>query len=256
MELFVDETVIERQRVAEARSQDRPEGQQERVVLEARAGFRVHHAIVGVEPLERVVDELNADVTGYLVERIPIRRAVGKRLADGHRPVDELFRGGQERGGDAVAGEIAQREGRLETGDAAAGDYDSEWGVITRVHTARLRRDSPPASRAAPNRCFGKLRRPRGETIRRPVTVNARIRIQCALCPGVQVSNPRCSSRRSSLGLVISSVMPAMITLQPVREPCSMPSISNAALPLTSIAWNFEPSAVRNTTDCDRSSNA
>ena len=56
-------------------------------------------------------------------------------------------------------------------------------------------------------------------------------------------------------GLVTSSVMPTMITLQPVRESGSIPSISNAALPLTSIAWNFDPSAVRNATDCDRSSN-
>jgi hypothetical protein len=63
--------------------------------------------------------------------------AVGKRLADGHRPVDELFRRGQECGGDAVAGELAQREGRLEASDAAAGDYDSEWCVITRVHAAK-----------------------------------------------------------------------------------------------------------------------
>ena len=165
--------------------------------------------------------ELNADIAGYLVERIPIRRAVGERFADGHRPVDELFRRGQERDGDAVAGEIAQREGRFETGDAAAGDYDSKWGGLLRF----IRQDygvilTPPAGQLRTFASENYVDRWPARTIRRPVTVHARIRIQCALCPGVQVSNPRWSRRRSSLGPAISSVMPPMIMrLQPVREP-------------------------------------
>ncbi len=56
--------------------------------------------------------------------------ALGKRFADGHRPVDELLRRGQERGGDAVAGELAQREGRLAGGcrrDHVQVRNDAKW---------------------------------------------------------------------------------------------------------------------------------
>jgi hypothetical protein len=53
--------------------------------------------------------------------------------------------------------------------------------------------------------------------MRRPETVLERMRIQWPLWPGAHHSSPRRSIRRSSAGWVISSLMPAMITLHPTR---------------------------------------
>jgi hypothetical protein len=53
---------------------------------------------------------------------------VPERLADGHRPVDELIVGGHQRDVHPVTGEIAQRQRGLGTGDTAAGDHHSERG--------------------------------------------------------------------------------------------------------------------------------
>src|ERR1700733_2086671 len=107
---------------------------------------------VTVQPLERVPDQLHADVTSDLVERIVMGRGVGKRLPDPHRSVDELGRFGQKRGGDSLAGEVAQRERRLEAGDASADDHYTERCVRSRSHAASLWLDFPRATRAAPNR--------------------------------------------------------------------------------------------------------
>ena len=52
-----------------------------------------------------------------------------ERLVDGHRAVDESQLGRDERDVDAIAGQRAQRQQRLEPSDAAAGDHDARAGT-------------------------------------------------------------------------------------------------------------------------------
>ena len=91
--------------------------------------------------------------------------------------------------------------------------------------------------------------------MRRPETFDPPIRIQWALSPGAHESKASPSRRLISFGSMTSSATPLMITLQPARACPSMPSISNVASAYRTRAWNPEPTAVRNTTDRDRSSN-
>jgi len=58
------------------------------------------------------------------------------RLLDSERPVDELVIRGDQREVDAVTGELANRQRRLQTGDAAAGDHDTEPPRV--VHDASM----------------------------------------------------------------------------------------------------------------------
>jgi hypothetical protein len=50
------------------------------------------------------------------------RAPAAERLADRHRPVDELVLRREQRQLDAVTGQVAQGQQRLEPGDATAGD--------------------------------------------------------------------------------------------------------------------------------------
>ena len=63
-------------------------------------------------------------------------RAV-ERLGDGHRTVDELPLGRQQGDVDQMAGELSQRQQRLESGDAASGDHD--MNALARAHDAQPR---------------------------------------------------------------------------------------------------------------------
>jgi hypothetical protein len=54
-----------------------------------------------------------------------------ERLGDRHRTVDELCLWREQRQLDALAGQVAQGEERLESGHAAAGNQDLNW---TRAH--------------------------------------------------------------------------------------------------------------------------
>ena len=57
------------------------------------------------------------------------RAALGsERLVDGHRAVDEPQLGRDERDVDAIAGQRAQREQRLEPRDPTAGDQHARAG--------------------------------------------------------------------------------------------------------------------------------
>ena len=90
MELLVELTVIERHGMLEPRAQDRSGREQQRVVLELLARLGVHGAAVGVQPLERVLNQVGADVAADLIEWVVVRLAVAERFADPHRAVDEL----------------------------------------------------------------------------------------------------------------------------------------------------------------------
>jgi hypothetical protein len=59
-------------------------------------------------------------------QRIAAGGTVGERLTDDHRPVDELLVGRDQRHVGVLRCEIGQGEGRLEPGDSAADDQDSE----------------------------------------------------------------------------------------------------------------------------------
>ena len=62
----------------------------------------------------------------------------GKWFEDAHRPVYEVRLGRQQRGRDPLAGKLAQRERRLERGDAAARNQNPERrrGGSGRTHRA------------------------------------------------------------------------------------------------------------------------
>jgi hypothetical protein len=55
---------------------------------------------------------------------------MAERLVDAQRPEREHVVGGDEGGGDGVAGEPAERDHRLEPGDAGPRDEDAERAVV------------------------------------------------------------------------------------------------------------------------------
>ncbi len=68
--------------------------------------------------------DLGAEVGGDRGEIDVTRAGDRERLGDGHRAVAKLALGREQRDGDAIAGQRAQRHHRLERRDAAAGDHD------------------------------------------------------------------------------------------------------------------------------------
>jgi Cation transporter/ATPase, N-terminus len=90
--------------------------------------------LAGVEPLERVRPELEADVASDLIERVVAGTAASERLAHPHRAVDELGLRGEHRRPDPLAGQVAQRERGLKPRDAAAGDQDVEGLSVVGAH--------------------------------------------------------------------------------------------------------------------------
>ena len=79
-------------------------------------------ASLGVDLGQLAPDELGVGRGGEPGQGEMLGMARCERLGDGHRPVDELLGRGQNSQRYSVAGKFAQRERRLESGDAASGD--------------------------------------------------------------------------------------------------------------------------------------
>ena len=113
-----------RQRALERGFASGPDGDYQSVVGQPLAGARDRRARPVVDRGERAAEEARAQVPGNGVEAVTLRMPARERLCDRHRPVDELFLRGQQRALDAFAGQVTQREQRLQSGDATAGDQD------------------------------------------------------------------------------------------------------------------------------------
>ena len=73
---------------------------------------------------ERAAHELGAELANHVRQRMVRRVAEAERLGHRQRPVHEVRLGSEQGDADAIAGQLAQRDQRLEGGDAAAGDHD------------------------------------------------------------------------------------------------------------------------------------
>ena len=73
---------------------------------------------------EPIASELGAEVAGDVGQRMVGGVAEAERLGHGERPVDEVRLRGEQGDAQVIARELAQRDQRLEGGDAAAGDHD------------------------------------------------------------------------------------------------------------------------------------
>jgi hypothetical protein len=87
VELIVEMTVIDRQRMVKRRAKARSEREEERVVLDLCLLLGVDDAARRVEPFEAVFDEVCIDVTGDLLQRVSLGTPARKWLEDAHRPV-------------------------------------------------------------------------------------------------------------------------------------------------------------------------
>jgi len=98
---------------------------------------------------------------------VALGRSERERLLDQQRLVDEVRLGREQRQLEAVPGELAQRQQRLQAGDAAAGDQDSGlWTSLAQCLASsqlrqnvggydRKRRASPRSrTRANPASCY------------------------------------------------------------------------------------------------------
>jgi hypothetical protein len=94
MQLLVDLPIINGHAVAERGAEAGPQGEQQRVVLQRRTLLGVDRLGLAVEPLERVLDQVNAEVSGDLRDLVGLRHAVAERLAHPHRTVREVRLGG------------------------------------------------------------------------------------------------------------------------------------------------------------------
>ena len=126
---LVHAAVVDRQRVLVARSRLRAEPQHKGVVFDPRAGGGVERLLGGIDPLERVGEQLGAGVAHDRGERVAAGGGVGERLHHRHRPVDELRPRRDHRHGGEVGRELVQRQRRLQGGHAAADDHHAKLGV-------------------------------------------------------------------------------------------------------------------------------
>ena len=83
----------------------------------------------GLDPLERVGQQLGAGVVHDRRERIALGGWVGERLAHRHRPVYELGGGRDHSCGDTIARELVQCQRRLQRRHAAADDHHAKLGL-------------------------------------------------------------------------------------------------------------------------------
>jgi hypothetical protein len=107
---------------------DRPgaEGEEERVVLELHAGLGARDLALGGDLRQRAEDDACTRLLGQIAELEVMHVTETERLRDRQRPVPEMRLGSQQLQVDAILGEVAKRKHRLEGGDAASGDEDSE----------------------------------------------------------------------------------------------------------------------------------
>lgn len=75
-----------------------------------------------IDLYKRRPDKLGVEVGGDVGQRVAVCAPAAEGLGDRHRPVDELPLGRKQGQLHARAGQVAQREQRLEPGDPAAGD--------------------------------------------------------------------------------------------------------------------------------------
>ena len=111
-----------------AGSEAAPVASTQRVVGEIGPVAEAHGPPGGVDALDWRVYEGRTDRACRLLERGAAGAPERERLGDGKRAVDEVRGGGDEGQLDALAAESAEREERLEAGDAAAGDDNVMWG--------------------------------------------------------------------------------------------------------------------------------
>ena len=124
-------------RARERRLGARAERDQQRVVAQLTPTGRLHGVRLGVHGLQAVDDTLEVKVARDRVERVAAGDRERERVGDADRPVRELVVGGEQRDGDALAGEIAQREGGFQAGRAGAGDQDLQRHLRLRVRGVR-----------------------------------------------------------------------------------------------------------------------
>jgi hypothetical protein len=144
------------------------DGDHQGVVRQLLAGAHDRGARPVVHSDQRAVDEAGSQIVGDRVEPVALRTPAGERLGDRHRPIDELLFRSQQRSLDPLAGQVAQREQGLQTGDATAGDQDPKragrrashdhtaLGTAARSQTgttrAADRRETSASSGTAPSR--------------------------------------------------------------------------------------------------------
>ncbi len=146
-EQLVHAAVVDHDAVCEGGARPRPDRDDQRVVVQLGAALGVCDAPLGVDMREAVGDHLGAGLRGDPRDRVAARRRQRERLADGHRAVDELGVRRHDRDRDEFAGEVRERQRRLEPGDAAARDHDPE--ALLTGHRAQT---MPDRTRGHPRR--------------------------------------------------------------------------------------------------------
>jgi hypothetical protein len=127
---LVEMAVVDRGRVRVPVAGPGAQRQQQGLVAERAARGRVHGPGGGVDPGERVRDELGARVGGDPFDGIAPRGGVGEGLAHAHRPVGERELTREQGDVDRVAGQVVQRQGGLEAGDARSRDEHAEGAAV------------------------------------------------------------------------------------------------------------------------------
>ena len=97
----------ERHRGVEGGQHPRPGREDQRVVADRVAAAQHDAPGGGVDGRNARLHEPGVEVVHHPPERVPPRLAEPERLGDGHRPVDEIRLGRDERHAHAVAGQVA-----------------------------------------------------------------------------------------------------------------------------------------------------
>ena len=124
---LVHAAVVDHDAVGEGRAQARPDRDDQRVVVQLRASLGVHDPPCRIDMGEAVGDHLRAGVAPRSVRpgggAPAAARTARRRSSDGRRARRS---GASNRTCDALAGELVERQRRLERRDATARDHDSE----------------------------------------------------------------------------------------------------------------------------------
>ena len=137
VEGVVEPPIVDRDGVRVAHVGASADREHEGVVVQPRRTLDVDEAPWLIDPGEAVGDQLGADVVRDLSELVPPRRSKRERFAHGHRPVDELAVGRDERDRNGLPGKRTECERRFQRGHASAGDDDVERscrGVAGPIH--------------------------------------------------------------------------------------------------------------------------
>ncbi len=167
----------ERDGVVERALATRTGGDEQRVVGQPGAVDETEEVLVREHRADGGVEEVRVGVLCDRGKFVALRMPEAERLGDGHRAVGEVPVTGDERQAQAITGDLAQGEKRLESGHAAACDDDMRPGVGGGGrHTANVRRLPPAAIVECPRSFAGSPQQRAGLPLSNPTLEDYRRR--------------------------------------------------------------------------------